>query len=136
MVKACRLHSLSLRLNCCLQLPLCREEGHSRCSTSPRARLFSPGGAGIARSRPYSIISSRNYAATGLERYLRLAECGFAWFTGRNSRGTVMAHGGGCCDGLEAFAVNPNMGAESTLAYLASAFAVSQESARPALFAR
>lgn len=76
------------------------------------------------------------YAATGLERYLRLAECGFAWFTGRNSRGTMMAHGGGCCDGLEAFAVNPNMGAESTLAYLASAFAVSQESARPALFAR
>ena len=65
-------------------------------------------------------------AATGDQRYQRLAECGLEWFYGRNSRDAVMAHGGGCFDGLEELGVNRNMGAESTLAYLASAFALAQ----------
>lgn len=46
-----------------------------------------------------------------------------AWYYGKNLLGTVMAHGGGCYDGLEADGPNRNMGAESTLAYLAAAYA-------------
>jgi hypothetical protein len=65
-------------------------------------------------------------AVSGDGRYRRLAECGLEWYFGRNSRDAVMATGGGCCDGLEAFAINRNMGAESTLAYLASAFALAK----------
>jgi hypothetical protein len=68
-------------------------------------------------------------AATGDARFHRLAECGLAWFSGGNTRGVVMAAGGGCCDGLEADAVNRNMGAESTLAYVASAFALAAPAA-------
>jgi hypothetical protein len=40
-----------------------------------------------------------------------------------------MARNGGCLDGLNEASVNMNMGAESTLAYLASAYALA---ARPA----
>ena len=66
-------------------------------------------------------------AATGDGRYRRLAECGLEWFYGRNSRDAVMASAGGCYDGLDEIGVNRNMGAESTLAYLASAFALARE---------
>ncbi|MBD5634365.1 MAG: hypothetical protein IAI49_07785 [Candidatus Eremiobacteraeota bacterium] len=68
-------------------------------------------------------------AATGDSRYRRLAEIGLAWYHGRNSEDAVMVAAGGCYDGLEALGVNRNMGAESTLAYVASAFAL----AAPAL---
>jgi hypothetical protein len=67
--------------------------------------------------------------ATGDERYRRLAECGLEWYYGRNSRDAVMAQSGGCYDGLEELGINRNMGAESTLAYLASAFALAQPAA-------
>jgi len=67
--------------------------------------------------------------ATGDERFRRLAECGLEWFYGRNSRDAVMAQSGGCYDGLEELGVNRNMGAESTLAYLSSAFALAQPAA-------
>jgi hypothetical protein len=66
------------------------------------------------------------YAATGDPRYTKLAELGLAWFYGRNSGNVVLAVGGGCYDGLEACGVNENMGAESTLAYLASAFSLAE----------
>ncbi len=46
-----------------------------------------------------------------------------AWYNGKNLLGTTMAHGGGCYDGLEADGPNRNMGAESTLAYLAAVYA-------------
>jgi len=65
------------------------------------------------------------HAASGRPRYRRLAECAYAWYVGGNSRGAVMVRDGGCCDGLDAEAVNPNMGAESTLSFLASALAMS-----------
>ena len=68
-------------------------------------------------------------AATGDRRFRRLAECGLEWFYGRNARNVVMAVGGGCYDGLEEVGVNRNMGAESTLAYLASAFALARSGA-------
>jgi hypothetical protein len=63
-------------------------------------------------------------AATGSARYRGLAEIGLAWYHGRNTRGAPMVAGGGCCDGLEADAINGNMGAESTLAYVTSALAL------------
>ena len=70
-------------------------------------------------------------AYTGDARYRRLAETAFDWFYGRNARDAVMASGGGCCDGLEALAVNRNMGAESTLAYVSSAFALTSAAPEP-----
>jgi len=63
-------------------------------------------------------------AATGESRYRELADAGYQWFLGANSGNAVLVNGGGCCDGLEARGPNRNMGAESTLAYLAAAFAL------------
>jgi hypothetical protein len=40
--------------------------------------------------------------------------------------------GGGCYDGLEEHAVNYNMGAESTLAYLAAEYAMAERAANVA----
>ncbi len=61
--------------------------------------------------------------ATGNLAYLRAAQAAIAWFEGRNSEGIVMAHDGGCYDGLGSGAANRNMGAESTLAMLSAAYA-------------
>ena len=69
------------------------------------------------------------YDATGDPAYRSTAQLGLDWYYGRNSRGIVMARNGGCLDGLNEDSVNMNMGAESTLAYLASAYALA---ARPA----
>ncbi len=63
-------------------------------------------------------------AATGDAHYRTLADAGLQWFLGRNSAAAVLVVGGGCCDGLDAVGPNGNMGAESTLAYLAAAFAL------------
>ena len=68
-------------------------------------------------------------SATGERRFRQLAEAGLEWFYGRNARNAVMATGGGCFDGLEEVGVNRNMGAESTLAYLGSAFALARTGA-------
>ena len=62
--------------------------------------------------------------ATGEPARFANAELGLAWFYGKNSRAETMAHGGGCYDGLEENDVNHNMGAESTLALLAAAYAL------------
>jgi hypothetical protein len=67
--------------------------------------------------------------ATGDPMHRAAAEVGLEWFYGRNSRGIVMARGGGCLDGLGEHGVNANMGAESTLAYLSAAYSLA---ARPA----
>lgn len=69
------------------------------------------------------------FDATGDPHYEATAQLGLDWYHGRNSRGIVMARGGGCLDGLDEKGVNMNMGAESTLAYLAGAYAMA---ARPA----
>lgn len=69
------------------------------------------------------------YDATGDPAYRTTAQLGLDWYYGRNSRGVVMARNGGCLDGLNADSVNMNMGAESTLAFLSSAYALA---ARPA----
>ncbi len=72
-------------------------------------------------------------ALTGNARYRRLADIGFDWFAGANSRGAVMAFANGCYDGLEPLAVNHNMGAESSLAYVASALALARPAASDVL---
>jgi hypothetical protein len=66
---------------------------------------------------------------TGDPAYRATAQIGLDWYHGRNTRGIVMARNGGCLDGLNETSVNMNMGAESTLAYLAGAYALA---ARPA----
>lgn len=65
---------------------------------------------------------------TGEERWRRAAEVAHQWFLGGNVHALALARDGGCCDGLDEHGINPNMGAESTLAYLMSAIAL----ARPA----
>lgn len=67
------------------------------------------------------------YNATGDLRFSRLAQTAFEWFFGRNSDGALMVSGGGCRDGIDAHGVNQNMGAESTLSYLAGAIALGAE---------
>lgn len=64
--------------------------------------------------------------ASGHEHWYRVAERAFDWFHGRNTLEVPLVRDGGCCDGLEVFGPNENMGAESTLAYLSSAFALAQ----------
>jgi hypothetical protein len=68
--------------------------------------------------------------ATGGPAHFARADTALAWYYGKNSRETAMAVGGGCYDGLEVDGVNRNMGAESTLAFLAGAYAVAER--RPA----
>jgi hypothetical protein len=69
------------------------------------------------------------YAFTGDPRRLREAEIAFGWFFGANSAGATLVSNGGCCDGIDEHGVNPNMGAESTLAYLLGAMAIAKPSA-------
>ena len=64
------------------------------------------------------------FAAFGDPAHRDAAHAAAAWYLGKNLGGVVMAHGGGCYDGLEADGPNRNMGAESTLAYLAAAYAL------------
>jgi hypothetical protein len=73
------------------------------------------------------------YDATGDPAFRGTAQMGLDWYYGRNSRRIVMARNGGCLDGLNETSVNMNMGAESTLAYLASAFALAERPAATAL---
>jgi hypothetical protein len=67
---------------------------------------------------------------TGDARHYANAELAMEWYYGKNSRGIEMAQGGGCYDGLEEDAVNENMGAESTLAFLSAAAALAARRAR------
>jgi hypothetical protein len=67
------------------------------------------------------------YEATGEERYRSIAGIAGDWFFGRNTRGFLMVTNGGCRDGIDPSGVSPNMGAESTLAFIMSAFALAAE---------
>jgi hypothetical protein len=64
-------------------------------------------------------------AATGDVLYQSLAGVAGDWYFGRNTHGFLMVTNGGCRDGIDPTGVSPNMGAESTLAYLMSALALS-----------
>lgn len=72
------------------------------------------------------LIDAALYAfdVTGEERYRRLAEVAYDWYFGRNCINAPLVIDGGCRDGFSPISVNRNMGAESTLAYLAGAFAL------------
>lgn len=73
------------------------------------------------------------FQLTGDDAHVASAELALAWYDGKNSRGIVMAQqGGGCYDGLEEDGPNYNMGAESTLAYLAAAYAMADRAANVA----
>lgn len=63
------------------------------------------------------------FDAFGNVAHRTAAESAAAWYDGKNLLGVEMAHAGGCYDGLETDGPNRNMGAESTLAYLAAAHA-------------
>lgn len=63
------------------------------------------------------------FDVTSDRRHLVAARVARAWYDGENSEGIVMAHGGGCYDGLGMGCANRNMGAESTLALLSCAYA-------------
>ncbi|MBV9332693.1 MAG: hypothetical protein JO146_01665 [Candidatus Eremiobacteraeota bacterium] len=67
---------------------------------------------------------------TGEPGHVATAELALDWYYGKNSRGITMANGGGCFDGLGEEAVNPNMGAESTLALLSAAYAMAARRSR------
>jgi hypothetical protein len=62
----------------------------------------------------------------GQRERLRAAETALAWYYGKNSIGQSLVRRGGCCDGIDAHGCNQNMGAESTLAYLAGAYALAE----------
>lgn len=68
------------------------------------------------------------YEATGDAAFQATAQIGLEWYYGRNSRGIAMANDGGCLDGLNESSVNHNMGAESTLAFLSSAYTLATSS--------
>lgn len=63
------------------------------------------------------------FDASGNRAHLDAAANAAAWYDGKNLLGASMAVRGGCYDGLEADGPNRNMGAESTLAFLAAAYA-------------
>jgi hypothetical protein len=70
------------------------------------------------------------FDATADAAHFANAELGLAWYYGKNTRSETMAHGGGCYDGLDEHSVNRNMGAESTLALLAGAYAMGERQTR------
>lgn len=76
------------------------------------------------------------FEATGDPAFQASAQIGLDWYYGRNSRGVPMAHNGGCFDGLDETSVNRNMGAESTLAFLSTAYALAARPARSLHVAR
>ena len=56
--------------------------------------------------------------------FLTAARVGWLWYYGHNTAAATLVEDGGCHDGIDEGGVNPNMGAESTLAYLSAAASV------------
>jgi hypothetical protein len=71
-----------------------------------------------------ALIEASRYTSRG--EYARQAVHAFEWFLGRNTRGLSVYDfaSGGCHDGLGPDGLNPNEGAESTLAYLQALLAL------------
>jgi hypothetical protein len=76
------------------------------------------------------------FAATGDVRYNGIASIAGDWYFGRNTHGFLMVTNGGCRDGIDPNGVSPNMGAESTLAYLMSAIGLADTRREPLRVAR
>jgi hypothetical protein len=75
-------------------------------------------------------------AATGDSQYRVLAGMAGDWYFGRNTHQFLMVTNGGCRDGIDATGVSPNMGAESTLAYLMSAISLADSQQQALRIAR
>ncbi|MBV8580964.1 MAG: hypothetical protein JOZ86_10040 [Candidatus Eremiobacteraeota bacterium] len=74
---------------------------------------------------------------TGEPRWRTVAEIAHGWYFGRNAHRIALANELGCCrDGLDETAMNPNMGAESTICYLMSAIAMAKRSTTALTIAR
>jgi hypothetical protein len=81
----------------------------------------------------YMVLASlAAYQATKRQKYLKSAHDWFSWFHGRNlpGLGLIDKRDGGCYDGLEAWKVNLNKGAESTICYLLAYLALSENEKR------
>jgi len=76
------------------------------------------------------------FAATGEPHHRRMARRTYEWFFGRNVFGATLVYEGGCSDGIDSHGPSLNMGAESTLAYLASAFALADHAGDVEIVAR
>jgi hypothetical protein len=76
------------------------------------------------------------HAVTGDSAYRALAGIAGDWYFGRNTHRFLMVTNGGCRDGIDATGVSPNMGAESTLAYLMSAISLADSKQEPLRVAR
>jgi hypothetical protein len=63
------------------------------------------------------------YGLTGEPQFRAFADAGMSWFLGRNTASAILVRDGGCCDGIDVHGPSANMGAESTLAYLAGSLA-------------
>lgn len=75
----------------------------------------------------YSILAlERFYDVFGDEVYKHKAIIAFNWFLGDNHLNQIVYNPctGGCYDGVEAFSVNLNQGAESTISYLMARLAI------------
>lgn len=80
-------------------------------------------------------LAAAVYLATGRLEHLTRAQRALEWFYGRNALGVVLYDEttGGCRDGLGADGVNPNQGAESTLAHVLARMAVEEALRRAAV---
>lgn len=76
------------------------------------------------------------YECTSDPAFVATAHLAFEWFHGRNTNEAVVVERGGCRDGIDPTSVNPNMGAESTVAYLAAAYALAERPAKGLTLAR
>jgi hypothetical protein len=64
------------------------------------------------------------WIATGDTAYRTKADIAYAWFLGKNSVGKSLVRNGGCGDGIDGDRVSHNMGAESTIAFLAASYSM------------
>lgn len=113
-----------------IYVPIGNDGWYRRGGTRPRYAQQPLEGAALVDAALAALES------TGDAAYRNMAQLGLDWYYGRNVRGAVMVHGGGCRDGLSEDSVNANMGAESTLAYLASAYAMAARAAGALTVAR
>ena len=74
------------------------------------------------------LMFQQAYFLTKEKKYIDNLYTCFMWFLGENDLRMNLYdfETNGCCDGLESYGVNRNQGAESTLAYMISHFALLQ----------
>lgn len=83
-------------------------------------KISAPGGEQPIDAAYTVMALERFYNVTRNEEYKQKAQLSFSWFLGNNHLSQTVYNPvtGGCYDGLEAYNVNLNQGAESTISYL------------------